>query len=122
MLIIKSALQGTLGNKITEFNKELDNRDVKLKDIHTLRNRLNISLNQYQYVFGRKVDNQELSNVLDQLQKMNIQPEYETEYDINNSMIQQQFDGDESLLAKRYGQAYEDYIKNEKRENVSKPW
>ena len=115
-------LQNTLGNKISKFNEELDNRDVKLKDIHTLRDKLNISLNQYQYVYGKKVDNQELSKVLTQLQKMNIQPEYETEYDINNSMIQQQFDGDESLLAKDMVEHMKTILGMKKRKDVSKPW
>lgn len=105
-------------NQIKEVNKKIDSRDTQLQDIYKLKEKLFVSLNQYQYLYGKKMKNDETIEVLKQLQKFNIQPKYETQYDINNSLIKQQFDGDESSLSNKYGQAYQDHIKNEKNEKM----
>ena len=111
-------LNSNLTSNINEVNKEYDNRESKLKNISTLKDKLNLSLNQYQYTNGKKMNDDSIQDTLKKLQKMNIQPKYESQYDINNSLIKQQFDNDESVLAKRYGQAYQDYIDKEKQERM----
>jgi hypothetical protein len=111
-------LNSNLTSNINEFNKEYDNRESKLKNISTLKDKLNLSLNQYQYTNGKKMNDDSIQDTLKKLQKMNIQPKYESQYDINNSLIKQQFDNDESVLTKRYGQVYQDYIDKEKQERM----
>ena len=111
-------INSNLTSNINEFNKEYSNKDSKLNNINKLKDKLNISLNQYQYINGKKMNNNTIQDTLNKLQKMNIQPKYESQYDINNSLIEQQFNNDESVLAKRYGQAYQDYIDNEKQERM----
>jgi hypothetical protein len=111
-------INSNLTSNIKEFNKEYSNRDSKLNNINKLKDKLNLSLNQYQYINGKKMTDDSIQDTLNKLQKMNIQPKYESQYDINNSLIKQQFNNDESVLAKRYGQAYQDYIDKEKQERM----
>ena len=106
-------------NKLAKLDSTTINYEIMMKSIYDSRRNIEnyIELDKFVSTYGRNISNYN-RNINDILNKSNLLPIYESNFDKINQLINSDYNDDETKMSNKYGKAYTDYLSQMKKEDL----
>jgi hypothetical protein len=106
-------------NKLAILNSTTIDYKNMMKSIDESRNKIEnyIKLDKLISRYGRNLSNYE-RNINDVLNKSNLLPIYESNFDKINQLLKSDYNNDETKMSNKYGKAYTDYLAQMKKDDL----